>query len=209
MTTQDYMFPPAQKEISLANGTVYEPTLSVYKNGEALKKWPWLNSSTINDNNNLYSVYGYYASNPQQLERKTDIEEINIYRYRFNSYYLKPNAKIFKISSDPCSQNSWQIQGTSTYITAQPGDVWDNGTQVYIFVSQTDINEGMYVDIVETNGGWKTAVMWDLRTYSEAQTGPVWRYFMKITPYGRILDGTTISNTTYSSLYGIIPEFSV
>lgn len=181
--TNNYIFTPCEKEVSQV-GTLF--TNSNSKNLEALGNWSWLSTRQASTSN----IYGLVSGSNTTLEKKT-MTNVNSYRYRFNDYPVLLTAKIFSTGNvDPCSRSQWALDKTTEILEVAPGDIWDTGNDVYIFVSTADIEEGAYVDITETNGGWRSAHVWDLRTYTENQTDQtVWYYFMKVDAKGAIIDG--------------------
>ena len=201
--TSNYIFPPCEKEVSQV-GTVF--TNSNSKNLEALGNWSWLSPRQASTSN----IYGFISGSNTILEKKA-MTNVNSYRYRFNDYPVLPTARIFSTGNvDPCSRTQWTLSGTTEKLEVAPGDIWDTGNDVYIFVSAVDIEEGAYVDIIETNGGWRSAHVWDLRTYTEGQTDQtVWYYFMKVDAKGAIADGGSLSSQNRPSRVCIVTEFAL
>ena len=196
-TTGDYFYLPAEREINID-----EPTHN-RKNGEVQpdwpSPWPWMKAPSIR---NLYG----FVSGSSTLELKS-ASGIEPFLYRFIGNYIKPTARIFNINVDPYNNgNTWTYNNNQ--ISVQSGDVWINGEIAYIYYTNSEINEGMYVDIITAGGGWKKADIWHLRTYCTSVNFANENQFEKIEDNGRLI--ISMSNN-YRRTEGRIlcPEFSI
>lgn len=201
--TENYIFTPCTKEVSPV-GTLFTDSNS--KNSEALSTWSWLITQTATVSN----VYGFPSGYTDRLEPK-QMTNVNAYRYRFNDYPLLPTARIFSTGNvNPCSRTQWPIDRTTSSLEVQPGDIWDTGSDVYIYVSSADIEEGAYVDLLETDGGWRAAKPWDLRTYTETGVDQTtYYYFEKVDAKGALVDGASLSSNNRPAQVCVVPEFAI
>jgi hypothetical protein len=159
---------------------------------------------------NIKNLYGF-ISGTTVLEIK-DATTIAPFLYRFIGKYIKPNAKIFDIETNPYNNgNTWTFRDSNLnnyQIGVESGDVWISSGNAYIYYTNAEINEGMYVDVVTEGGGWKKADMWHLRTYNIDQNLAYENQFEKVLDNGQIL--YTPSNKYRLSEGRIIcPEFSI
>ena len=193
-----YIFPPAEVEITSG--------VSSAKGREANRQWPWLTTSTLVNAGMVYELSGV------SLARATSAANIAPFLYRFNNYYIKSTTKIFNTGAGHSPYNNgqaWTVANVGT-IKLASGDIWIQNNVPYIYVSPEDIERGVIIDIAETVGGWKLADAWQLRTYSEYQTGiSNWRYFMEINGQGEVVDGGNSSTNVYGYHKGLVFEFAL
>jgi len=175
---------------------------------EANRTWPWLaDTATLGATGMVYGIASGYTNT---LEVKTTVSDVNPFRYRFSGYYIAPNTKIFRMANNPYNNgNNWTVRNANP-IRLASGDIWDTGTAVYVYVSAADVANGVKIDLTEAVGGWKAADAWQLRTYTESQdTGNIWRYWYQIDSVGQVIDGATVTSSTYGTYKGIVFEFAV
>ena len=207
--TNDYIFLPSKKEVDPSGvGTSYQEA-------EAIKFWPWLS-----------------ASNVHALQVQDDVlvdavlNTVEPLRYRFANKYIGSNTRIFYNTAIPTSVDTWIYRHTvdgsvvTDEITVRSGDVWystdpnaDNNSAAaaYIYYTNAEINEGVYVDIITTNGGWKKAGMWDLRTIYTQDNNAMFagsNYSYKINETGSIISPTN-NNVGQNSTRILCPEFTI
>ena len=157
ITTNDYLFLPAEREINhntSGQNVTYGEVQTIW-----VSPWHWMVLSEINN------VYGLVSGTASNLEIKniTGEDGYRYYRYRFSGHYIKPTARIFITTTNPATR-SWTYN--SATINVQSGDVWiDSGNVAYMYFTNDDISNGEKVDAVVTNGGWKRADIWHLRSY--------------------------------------------
>ena len=196
--TADYFYLPAECEVSSkSNVSVLNKTGEVQANWPS--PWPWMKVE------NIQNWYGFITgTSTLELQTATGIQP---FLYRFIGNYIKPTARIFNINVDPYNGG-----GTWTYnndqISVQSGDVWINDGVAYIYYTNAEINEGIYVDIPTNGGGWKKADLWHLRTYNVNQEYAYENQFEKIEDNGNLL---TTPGNRYRNTEGRIlcPEFSI
>jgi len=199
ITTADYLYLPAEGEVS---GDTYSHNSKGDEINSELKwprPWPWMKTS------NIHNLYGF-AGSTSILELQT-ASSIEPFLYRFIGNYIKPTARIFNINQDPYNNgNTWTYNNNQ--ISVQSGDVWINNEIAYIYYTNAEINEGIYVDIPTAGGGWKKADIWHLRTYNTSVNFANENQFEKIEDNGRII--TSMGNQ-YRRTEGRIlcPEFSI
>ena len=201
ITTNDYFYLPAECEVSsdsVSNELKLLEISSTWTDDN--NRWPWMKVNNINN---------WYINSTGNTLTLADPSERDItpFLFRFIGNYIKPTAKIFKINRDPYNNgNSWILNNNET--TVQSGDVWINGTIAYIFYTNAEINEGIYVDIINDIGGWKKADIWHLRTVNLGQNNPYENLLEKIEDTGTIM---TSPGNNYRRTEGRIlcPEFSI
>lgn len=208
ITGNYYLFPPAQREVTQI-GT--DSNLSASLKREANSPWPWLSTTTLGNTGMIYEISSTIGT---ALERKTSASNIYPFLYRFSNYYLNPNTKIFNTgNTNPYNSNrAWTVTNTGTTVKLAPGDIWIKNDAVYVYVSQEDLEKGIIIDVAESEGGWKLAETWQLRTYTESQDqNPInsWRYFNQINPIGVLVDGGQSSTNNYGQYKGLVFEFAV
>ena len=160
VTTQDYFYLASECEVngksSVSNLIKLDEVSSAWPS-----PWPWMQTAQ-----NIHNLYGF-ASGGNVLELKS-AANIKPFLYRFIGNYIKPTARIFNINVDPYNNgNPWLFQDANLnneQISVQSGDVWISDEVAYIYYTNAEINEGVYVDIVTGGGGWKKADLWRLRT---------------------------------------------
>lgn len=207
--TNDYIFLPSKKEIDPSGvGTSYQEA-------EAIKFWPWLSAS---------NVHALQVQDDVLVD--ASLSTVEPLRYRFANKYIGSDTRIFYDTAIPTSVDTWvyrhTVDGTVTTdeITVRSGDVWyssdpnannNSSPAAYIYYTNAEINEGVYVDIITTNGGWKKAGMWDLRTIYTQDNNAMFagsNYSYKINETGSIIAPTN-NNVGQSSTRILCPEFAV
>ena len=198
-TSTNYLFPPAWREVN-------DGSVSQSMGREANRIWPWLTTDTLGGSG---IVYGFVANSTTTLEPKASVADVNPFRYRFSGYYINASTKVFRMSTNPYNNGrSWTVRNAQP-ITLAGGDIWDTGTAVYVYVTAADIAKGIKIDIAEAQGGWKAAETWQLRTYTEAQEGTIWRYFAQVDAVGQVQDGANLTTSSYGQYKGLVFEFAV
>jgi hypothetical protein len=139
---------------------------------------------------NKTNVLGLYGSSTSTFESK-DIDSYNTYLYRFLGHIVSDDCRMFMSSVDPTTINNLAYHpktGANQYITVRSGDIWikPNGASdiAYMYFTNDDIAKGVHVDEVTTNGGWKLADYWDLRSSNLNSTSVNENIFMTVTPEG-------------------------
>ena len=93
-------------------------------------------------------------------------------------------------------------------ISVQSGDVWINSDIAYIYYTNAEINEGVYVDIITDGGGWKKADIWYLRTTNLANNGSSQENLLEHVNDTGTINITPGNNTSpYERI--LCPEFSI
>lgn len=207
--TNDYLFGPAEKELNDNFVDLASP-----KSQEAEGSWPWIKVAS-----DIPNIYTYAPNSTSQIALTTSIGNVNSERYRFFNYYIAPNAKIFYNVSQATLNGNIQVRENDdiTNITVQPGDVWDPRDYgegiVYIYVSANDAKEGIYIDLLGSDGGgWKKSEPYELRTYSEYNTtsAAFWNSYMKVNTQGTIVEiGNGINSNGLGAYRGLFVEFAV
>ena len=157
--TLDYIFLGARREIDESMGTA-NSDVRLEVNSDWLGPWGWFA--------NPRTIYQSSSGLASRLEARA-VDTDNYYLYRFPGTYISDTTRIFKTSTRPTQINNLVIMnnGVSTPVTISSGDVWvDDNNVAYMYFTNTDIENGEYVDIKETNGGWRQTVEWALRTYN-------------------------------------------
>ena len=198
ITTADYFYLPAECEVSSkANVSVNSKAGEVEADWPS--PWPWLQVS------NIHNWYGFVSgSSTLELQTATGIQP---FLYRFIGNYIKPTARIFNINVDPYnSGNTWTYDNDQ--ISVQSGDVWISDGIAYIYYTNAEINEGIFIDVPTDGGGWKKADIWHLRTYNVGQAYAYENQFEKIEDNGNLM---TSPGNRYRNTEGRIlcPEFSI
>lgn len=199
ITTADYFYLPAEGEVNsetLSNGLKeQEVSAAWYSTNSA---WPWMQVSNI---------HNWFVNNTGTTLELATADNITPFLFRFIGNYIKPTAKIFVINRDPYnSGNTWTYNNAETAVAS--GDVWLNDGIAYIYYTNAEINEGIYVDIVNDGGGWKKADIWHLRTYNLGQNTAYENLLEKVEDNGNIM---TTPGNSYRRTEGRIlcPEFSI
>lgn len=205
--TQDQIYLPCEREVSNRDvGTIN-------KAAEALRFWPWLSAANINA-----------VTISSDVLVDATIANINPLLYRFINRATTTENRIFYNTPDPTSNDTWIYKRSGEadqIISVQSGDIWytedanvnsefSGSPNAYIYYTNDEINEGIYVDIVTTNGGWKRAGMWELRTYyiNENATAGQPARFEKINETGTLIKPGN-NNAALNSTWIICPEFSI
>lgn len=197
VATGDYFYLPSECEVNSADPSHNSKAGEVSENWP--KPWSWLKAS------NIRNLYGFVTGS-STLELKT-ASNTDSFLYRFIGNYIKPTARIFSINTDPYNNGStWTYDNDQ--ISVQSGDVWINGEVAYMYYTNAEINEGVYVDIITEGGGWKKADIWHLRTYSTNVNFGKENQFEKIEDNGRLIINM---GNSYRVTEGRIlcPEFSI
>ena len=209
--TADYFYLPAECEINMneASNQLKEQEISPtwYQDNGA---WPWLKVSNINN--------WFINSSGNQLVTST-APNVYPFLYRFVGNYIKPTSKIYYINRDPYNNGStWTYNNDQ--VAVQSGDVWvlsenyNNGNYSYnagtafIYYTNAEINEGVYVNILTDGGGWKKADLWQLRTMNLDQNNAYENLLDKVEDNGSL---TTTQGNRYKpdDPHIICPEFSI
>ena len=157
--TSDYMFLPAVREVNPnARNT---DTHGGEVNTSWTSPWSWMVPA---DKTN---VFGFVTGRTDIVETKT--ATINAYLYRFLGHYITDSARIFSTgTTDPTTIRNLKLQdsdGATTNITVRSGDVWINSSnEAYMYFTAEEIAQGIKINISTTNGGWKRADIWNLRS---------------------------------------------
>ena len=200
--TSDYVFLTAEAELTtnLSYGD---------KDGEIIRgagPWPWLKASNIK---NLYRI-----NDDGNLTRQS-ASSINPFLFRFSNGYTRTDSIIFNTGAvDPDKNRGWQIEGSSGVIYPKSGDIWIrdtyNGTSnvAFIYFTNAEINEGIYVDVPTDRGGWKKADLWQLRSLNLTLNTNQENLFERIEDNGQLLAMTTAQGRR-SEPRLLCPEFAV
>ena len=157
--TEDYIFFPSVREIDTTGDSA--GTYGNEVNTLWTPPWSWMVPAQKKN------VLGFVSGSTQNVEIKT--ATINSYLYRFLGYEVKDNCRIFSTgSTDPTTISNLTYRapnGTTTPITVQSGDLWvNNNDEAYMYFTNEEIAEGIKITISTTNGGWKKADIWNLRS---------------------------------------------
>lgn len=198
--TQDYLFLVARREIddTMTPGSNEE---SREVNTNWIGPWNW-----FADTRTVLQLWSTSSNVVEETQVMTD----NYYLYRFNNGFISEDSRIFRLENRPTTINNLTLRTSSGNqpITMRSGDIWVNNDGVaYIYRSEEDITHGDMVDIRESNGGWKQATEWALRTYNTSATSPQEWHFMRVTTQGTIITSPTSSSRNTPRL--ICPEFTV
>ena len=198
-SSDDYLFLPSEKEITSSGQNL------VAVNGEVntnwVSPWHWMIPATIKN------VYSSSVGTSSTLVKK-NVTEMRYFYYRFSGHYIKPTAKIFTLDFDPTTRT---LSYDSAIVRIQSGDVWiDSSNTAYMYFTNEEIAEGEHIDIVTTNGGWKRADVWNLRTLGNLNgiNGGSENYFEQVQYNGDlVLTPSTTTNNTQGRL--LCPEFTI
>ena len=207
ITTYDYFFLSCMRELNPnAAGNVGNQAREA--NALWSSPWPWMIPA------NKTNVLGLYGSSTSTFESK-DIDSYNTYLYRFLGHIVSDDCRMFMSSVDPTTINNLAYHpktGANQYITVRSGDIWikPNGASdiAYMYFTNDDIAKGVHVDEVTTNGGWKLADYWDLRSSNLNSTSVNENIFMTVTPEG-VLNQTISSNQLRDNGRLLCPEFTI
>ena len=195
--TEDFLYLPTEREVS-------NDSISSVKKDEIQytwnSPWPWMSAPEV------HNVYVFDENSTTKLVLK-EVDDINTYRYRFSGRYITPTARIYDINVDPYrNNNTWGY--ANGQIKLQSGDVWINGGVPYMYFTNAEINEGIYVDLTNNGGGWKKADIWNLRTYDITAQYGAENKFERVEDTG---DLTLSPGSTSAREYGrlLCPEFSI
>ena len=194
----NYLYLSAEKEVN--TDTITSPK-DLETSNEWYGPWPWLLTPT-----NIKNLYGFEGSSTSTLVLKT-ASNIKPFLYRFSGNYIKPTARIFDISTDPY-RNGGTWSYNNTQISVQSGDVWINGGTAYMYFTNAEINEGIYVDIITDGGGWKKADIWNLRTYNVDSDYSSENQFERVDDTGSLKIAVG-SNEDLTAGRLLCPEFSI
>ena len=200
-TTNDYFYLPTELELT---PELQQSNMEQAKRTEIWNRWtppwPWLRAS------NITNLYGPDGNNDGAVTLKS-ASDITIFLYRFSGRYISPSARIFDLTLDPYNNGgAWSYNNTQ--IRVQSGDVWIKNGVPYMYFTNAEIAEGIYVDEVTAGGGWKKADMWNLRTYSTAAQYGAENQFERVEDNGTI--DTLISSSSGRNVGRLLcPEFSI
>jgi len=216
--TEDYLFLSAEREVNRNSNNSLQNTKLEIRN-VWISPWHWMILGNINN------VYGLVPGSSGTIEIKTITDDANhtndrYFRYRFSGHYIKPTARIFRMDSDPSigyqGNGAWTWNGPSgsVPIRVASGDVWvNNGGTAYMYFTNADIAEGKVLldadkDQVTTNGAWKRADIWHLRTYNITQRSCAENLFEKVDEKGSLVLSPS-SSTSINEGRLLCPEFTV
>ena len=195
--TSDYFYLPAEREV------VEEAPQLGTKQQEVSTQWvaPW----TWLDANNITNLYEVDPQQASTLRLKT-ASSIAPLLYRFIGKYMNSSTRIFDINVDLLDSSNVYIYNNQP-ISVTSGDIWLRNGIGYVYYTNEEIAEGVYVDIVTTNGGWKKADLWGLRTYDPASGFSAESKFEIISDNGTLIPSPANSYRTIGHI--LFPEFSV
>jgi len=88
------------------------------------------------------------------------------------------------------------------------GDIWVNGNDAYMYFTNEEIAEGVRINISTTNGGWKKADYWNLRSMGNGGSYSTENALMRVDPTGTVI--LNVSNlSAYANGRLLCPEFTV
>jgi hypothetical protein len=198
-SAQDYLFLPSYREVT----TDAAPNNSIdYEvNNTWNSPWPWMQAS------NVSNVYIYDNTEGNMRINRSGMG-IKPFLYRFSNRYVSPTARIFNTgaSIDPDNGTGWTYNNTRIYV--QSGDIWIRDNNIaYIYYTNAEINEGVFVDEVSQNGGWKKAELWPLRTYNVNVNYGNENQFMYVKADGTVQSQPANNDRNIGRI--LCPEFSV
>ena len=202
--TQDYMFLSAVREVNPNARSTDGQGREV--NPSWTSPWSWMVPA------NKTNVLGFVSGRTDYVETKT-VSDVKPYLYRFLGCYIKDTAKIYSTgATDPSSINNLRYRyanGTTERIYVQSGDVWVNGSgQAYMYFTNEEIQYGIIIDIPTTDGGWKKASLWNLRSYNSGSQGLSENAFIRIDDTG-YLNTAPGYNQQFTDGRVVCPEFTV
>ena len=201
--TSDYMFLPAVREVNPnARNT---DTHGGEVNTSWTSPWSWMVPA---DKTN---VFGFVTGRTDIVETKT--ATINAYLYRFLGHYITDSARIFSTgTTDPTTIRNLKLQdsdGATTNITVRSGDVWINSSnEAYMYFTAEEIAQGIKINISTTNGGWKRADIWNLRSLNVSGQATAENVFMRVESTGALNTQTGGTNSRSEGRL-ICPEFTI
>ena len=201
--TSDYMFLPAVREVNPnARNT---DTHGGEVNTSWTSPWSWMVPA---DKTN---VFGFVTGRTDIVETKT--ATINAYLYRFLGHYITDSARIFSTGkTDPTNIRNLKLQdsdGATTNITVRSGDVWINSSnEAYMYFTAEEIAQGIKINISTTNGGWKRADIWNLRSLNVSGQITAENAFMRVESTGALNTQTGGTNSRSEGRL-ICPEFTI
>lgn len=199
--TQDYLFLPAYRELDDVSSESIYNEVNTYWTGP----WHWFKPSE-------HKVLAYDGNSNTRVTYTTD--STRVFRYRFSGAYIGNDTRIFAISTDPTYRALQLVENTDTDLTVHSGDIWINTNTgvAYVYISDEQISLGEKIDILANNstigGGWRQALIWNLRTQNSDTTSAHENRFIRILTTGLVDDqAATTQYTTEPRL--LCPEFTV
>ena len=211
--TNDYLFLPAKREV--INVGTDNQTNEV--NSQWISPWSWMVTA------GKTNVLGFVSGSNTIVETKT--ATLNAYLYRFLGHPVTDNCKIFmtsrvegntRVAVDPSTINNlkYRKDGNQENITVQTGDIWvhpsasDDYGYAYMYFTNEDIARGIKVNIVTTNGGWKLADYWNLRSLSLVSGGAYENSLMRVDHSGTLNQQFTATTMRERGRL-VCPEFTI
>ena len=173
--SNDYLFLSAAREPS-------DGQLSLNKWNDEVRYPEWVNPWHWIVPANLTNVFRIVSG---RTLTKVNVENNNIYRYRFNGKYITPTTNIYQMENDPTSVT---LRYNNADVTIQSGDIWinTNNNIAFVYCTNDEIEEGANVDLISANnrGGWRSSNYWNFRTYHNNVAYRTESLFLAVTDTG-------------------------
>ena len=200
--TNNYMFLPSIREVDIENVTASQYGSEV--NPFWTPPWHWMVAA------NRTNLYGFVSGQYNQVEQKSGT--VITYLYRFLGRSIEDTARIFNTGlSDPAGISGLQLKTGNTFvsISVRSGDVWINeNNEAYIYFSNAEIAEGARIDIPTTTGGWRKAMIWNVRSIGSGNSRSSENALMRVGANGEITFGPAAAQLAEQGRL-MCPEFTI